>query len=199
MSPEGKLKGPSMTCYGDVYAEGRSFKVFPCRVIRWVSTAVGCFTLLMTFIVTPAFSLDWNDEEWAQAGCPKAVTGTWLPQDTRSKWGTLTIREGALVCVQNQYGEEKLPLSEWVRHYTFDDSTLTTDQRFIKLALHPIREGEYQGYIVKIRPHLVGLPAGQRAINPSSSDCLVKLFKFKSQEEAKFDKYSDWAIYRLKK
>ena len=199
MSPEGKLKGPSMTCYGDVYAEGRSFKVFPCRVIRWVSTAVGCFTLLMIFIVTPAFSLDWNDEEWAQAGCPKAVTGTWLPQDTRSKWGVLTIREGARIYVQNQYGEEKLPTHEWVRQYSFGDSTLATDQRFVKLALHPVKEGEYQGYTVKIRPHLVGLPAGQLATNSSSADCLIKIFKFKSQEEAKFDKYSEWAIYRLKK
>ena len=199
MSLEGKLKGPSMTCYGDVYAEGRSFKVFPCRVIRWVSTAVGCFTLLMIFIVTPAFSLDWNDEEWAQAGCPKAIIGTWLPQDPQSKLGTLTVREGALISVQTQSGGEKLPTREWVRQYSFGDSTLATDQRFVKLALHPVKEGEYQGYTVKIRPHLVGLPAGQWATNPSSVDCLIKVFKFKSQEEAKFDKYSDWKIYRLEK
>ncbi len=199
MSPVEKLKGPSMTCYSDVCEEGRSFKRFPRRIIRWVSTAVGSFTLLMTFIITPAFSLDWNDEEWAQAGCPKAVIGTWHPQDPQSKWGTLTVTEGSLICVQTQSGGEKLPAREWVRHYSFDDSALAIDQRFIKLALHPVREGEYQGYTVKIRPHLVGLSAGQWANNSSSSDCLIKIFKFKSQEEAKFDKYSDWAIYRLKK
>ena len=199
MSPEEKLKGPSMACYSDVYEEGRCFKGFPRRIGRWVSTAVGSLTLLMTFTATPAFSLDWNDEEWAQAGCPKGVVGTWLPQDLQSKWGTLTIREGTLICVQNQSGGKKLPTHEWVRQYSFYDSTLAADQRFIKLALHPVKEGKYQSYTVKIRPHLVGLPAGQWATNSSSADCLIKVFKFKSQEEAKFDKYSDWAIYRLKK
>ena len=164
-----------------------------------MSTAVGSLTLLMTFTATPAFSLDWNDEEWAQAGCPKGVIGTWHPQDPQSKWGTLTVTEGSLICVQTQSGGEKLPAREWVRHYSFDDSALATDQRFIKLALHPVREGEYQGYTVKIRPHLVGLSAGQGANNSSSSDCLIKVFKFSSQEKAKFDKYLDWAIYRLKK
>tara|TARA_B100000315_G_C14196966_1_gene415878 strand:+ start:62 stop:550 length:489 start_codon:yes stop_codon:yes gene_type:complete len=161
--------------------------------------AVSSFTLLMTFITTPAFSLDWNDEEWAQAGCPKGVIGTWHPQDPQSKWGTLTIREGALLCVQSQSGGEKLSTREWVRQYTFDDSTLAIDQKFIKLALHSVKEENYQDYIVKIRPHLVGLPAGQWANNSSSSDCLIKVFKFKSQEEAKFNKYLDWATYRLKK
>ena len=199
MSPEGKLKGPSMACYSDVYEEGRSFKRFPRRISRWVSTAVGSFTLLMTFTATPAFSLDWNDEEWAQAGCPKAIIGTWLPQDSQSKWGILTIREDSLICVQNQSGGKKLPTREWVRQYSFDDNTFATDQRFIKLALHPVKKEEYQGYTVKIRPHLVGLPAGQLATNSSSADCLIKIFKFKSQAEAQFDKYSDWAIYRLKK
>ncbi len=199
MSLEGKLKGPPKACYSDVREEERSFKRFPRRISRWVTTAVGSLTLLMTFTATPAFSLDWNDEEWAQAGCPKSVIGTWLPQDTQSEWGTLTIREGALICVQNQAGGEKLPTHEWIRQYSFDDSTLATDQRFIKLALHPVKEGAYRGSIVKIRPHLVGLSAGQWATNSSSSGCLIKVFKFKSQEEAKFDKYSGWAIYRLKK
>ena len=199
MSPEEKLKGPSMACYSDVYEEGRCFKGFPRRIGRWVSTAVGSLTLLMTFTATPAFSLDWNDEEWAQAGCPKGVVGTWLPQDPQSQWGELTIKAGALICVQNQAGGEKLPTVEWIRQYSFDDSALAADQRFIKLALHPVKEGKYQGYTVKIRPHLVGFHAGQWVNNSSSSDCLIKIFKFKSQEEAKFNKYSDWAIYRLKK
>ncbi len=188
-----------MACYSDVCEEGRSFKRFPRRISRWVATAVGSLTLLMIFTATPAFSLDWNDEEWSHAGCPKTVIGTWLPQESQSKWGMLTISEGALICVQHQSGGEKLTTREWVRQYSFDDSTLATDQRFVKLALHPVKEGEYQGYTVKIRPHLVGLSAGQWANNPSSSECLIKVFKFESQEEAKFDKYLDWAIYRLKK
>ena len=199
MSLEGKLKGPPKACYSDVREEERSFKRFPRRISRWVTTAVGSLTLLMTFTATPAFSLDWNDEEWAQAGCPKAITGTWLPEDPQSKWGMLTIGEGALIRAQNQAGGEKLLTREWIRQYSFDDSTFATDQRFIKLALHPVKKGKYQGYTVKIRPHLVGLPAGQLATNSSSADCLIKIFKFKSQEEAKFDKYSEWAIYRLKK
>ena len=32
---------------------------------------------LLSFFITPSYSLGWEDEEWLKPGCPKTVSGIW--------------------------------------------------------------------------------------------------------------------------
>ena len=62
----------------------------------------------------------------------------------------------------------------------------------MELKLKPLNKGKE--LVIKIRPHLVHTsPKTQK----KDSKCLIKIFTFKNEQNAKRDKYSKWNIFRL--
>ena len=40
---------------------------------------------ILSFFVSPVFSLSWQDEEWLKPGCPKTASGNWTPNNPANK------------------------------------------------------------------------------------------------------------------
>ena len=143
---------------------------------------MSCTLVVLIFtIVLPAFALDWNDNEWAS--CPSTVEGTWLsdnPDSINSK--TLNIQKNRVSITQNRDGE-----------VSFTGNTFLEKGNFIEMVLQSTTK-EKEIYL-KLRPHIV-----QTYSYPeNSAHCMIKVFQFNSQAHAKFDKYSSWEIYQLKR
>ena len=136
--------------------------------------------LIFTFVL-PAFSLDWDDNEWAS--CPSTVEGTWLsenPDSINSK--TLNIQKNRVSITRNMDGE-----------VSFTGNIFLEKGNFIEMVLQSTTK-EKEIYL-KLRPHIV-----QTYSDPENrAHCRIKVFQFNSQAHAKFDKYSSWEIYQLKR
>ena len=148
---------------------------------RLIMTIVCTLVVLIFMVVLPAFALDWDDNEWAS--CPSTVEGTWLsgnPDSINSK--TLNIQKNRVSITRNMDGE-----------VSFTGNIFLEKGNFIEIILQSTTKEKK--FYLKIRPHIVqtGLDSESR------SHCKIKVFQFNSQAHAKFDKYSSWDIYQLKR
>ena len=139
---------------------------------------------LLFFFITPSYSLSWEDEEWLKPGCPKTVLGNWAldnPANTNLK--LLSINNKEVVYISKNNRERKFRITK---------SSFTLENRYIEVKLKPLNKGKE--LVIKIRPHLVHTsPKAQK----KDSNCLIKIFTFKNEQNAKRDKYSQWNIFRL--
>jgi hypothetical protein len=148
---------------------------------RLAMTIVCTLVVLIFTSVLPTFALDWDDNEWAS--CPSTVEGTWIsdnPDSINSK--TLNIKKNRVSITQNMDGE-----------VSFTGNTFLEKGNFIEMVLQSTtKEKEIH---LKLRPHIV-----QTYSDPENrAHCRIKVFQFNSQSHAKFDKYSSWEIYQLKR
>jgi hypothetical protein len=125
--------------------------------------------------------LDWNDDEWAS--CPRTVEGIWISDNSdamNSK--TLNIQKNRVRITQNTGGE-----------VSFTGDSFVEKGKFIEMVLQfTAKEKEIH---LKLRPHRV-----QTNSDPENrTHCRIKVFQFNSQAHSKFDKYSSWDIYQLKR
>jgi hypothetical protein len=148
---------------------------------RHAITITCALVVLIFTAVLPAFALDWNDNEWAS--CPSTVEGIWLSDNPDSiNIKTLNIQKNRVSITQNMDGEVSFTGNTFLEKGSFIEMTLqsTTKEKEIHL---------------KIRPHIV-----QTYSDPENkAHCKIKVFQFDSQAHAKFDKYSSWDIYQLKR
>jgi hypothetical protein len=150
--------------------------------IGQLAMTITCTLVVLIFTnVLPAFALDWDDNEWAS--CPSTLEGTWLsdnPDSINSK--TLNIHKNRASITQNMDGE-----------VTFTGNNFVEIENFMTIALESTTK-EKEIYL-KIRPHII-----QTYSDPENRAlCRIKVFQFNSQAHAKFDKYSSWDIYQLKR
>ena len=143
---------------------------------------IACTLVVLIFtVVLPAFALDWDDNEWAS--CPSTFEGTWLsdnPDSINSK--TLNIQKNRVSITQNMDGE-----------VSFTGVTFLEKGNFIEMVLQSTtKEKEIH---LKLRPHIVQT----YSVPENRVHCRIKVFQFNSQAHAKFDKYSSWEIYQLKR
>ena len=128
------------------------------------------FTVLLASqdLFESANGLDWNDKKWKDLGCPNNILGDWLSRDGKNS-----------ISFEN--------------HRIIHNVNLKTpENHLIDIDLKPVNpEGEGLAFI-KVRPHLA-FSRGE----PGASECLIKVFRFKSQKDAKFDKYLSWDIYKI--
>ena len=150
--------------------------------IGQLAMTITCTLVVLIFtIVIPAFALDWDDNEWAS--CPSTVEGTWVsdnPGSINSK--TLNIQKNRVSITQNMDGE-----------VSFTGNTFLEKGNFIEMVLQSTKK-EKEIYL-KLRPHIVQTYSGPE----NRAHCRIKVFQFNSQSHAKFDKYSSWEIYQLKR
>ena len=159
----------------------QDFIQFRLAIGRFAMTIACTFVVLIFTVVLPAFALDWDDNEWAS--CPSTVEGTWLsenPDSINSK--TLNIQKNRVCITRNMDGE-----------VSFTGNIFLEKGNFIEMVLQSTTK-EKEIYL-KLRPHIV-----QTYSYPeNSAHCMIKVFQFNSQAHAKFDKYSSWEIYQLKR
>jgi hypothetical protein len=148
---------------------------------RLAITIVCTLVVLIFTIVLPAFALDWDDNEWAN--CPSTVEGIWIsdnPDSINSK--TLNIQKNRVSITQNMDGK-----------VSFTGNIFLEKGNFIEMVLQSTtKEKEIH---LKLRPHIVQTYSDSE----HGAHCKVKVFQFNSQAHAKFDKYSRWDIYQLKR
>ncbi len=139
---------------------------------------------LLFFFITSSYSLSWEDEEWLKPGCPKTVSGNWAldnPANTNLKLLSINNKEVIYISKNDQK-----------RKFRITKSSFVLENRYIEVKLKPLNKGKE--LVIKIRPHLVHMgPNAQK----KDSNCLIKVFNFKNEQNAKRDKYSQWNIFRL--
>ena len=161
------------------FYKGRDF-IQHRRTMGRLALTIACTLIFLLVAVNfPAFALDWNDKEWA--GCPRTVEGIWISDNSDSmKSKTLNIQENKVSITKDGA-------------VSFTGSTFAENGKFVEMVLESLtKEKEI---FLKLRPHMV-----QTNSDPENrTDCRIKVFQFNSQAHAKFDKYSSWDIYQLKR
>ena len=149
-------------------------------IITLIFSVVG----LLSFFITPSYSLGWEDEEWLKPGCHKTVSGIWAtdnPDNTNLK--LLSINNKEFIYISKNDQKHKFGIIK---------SSSVLEDQYMELKLKPLNKGKE--LVIKIRPHLVHTsPKAQK----KDSKCLIKIFTFKNEQNAKRDKYSKWNIFRL--
>ena len=149
-----------------------------------IITSIFVLVGLLCFFITPSYSLGWQDKEWLKPGCPKTVSGNWAVDN-------LTNRNLKLLSIDNK---EFIYISKNDQKHKFGiiKSSPVLENQYIEIKLKPLNKGKER--VIKIRPHLVHTnPKAQK----KDSNCLIKIFTFKNEQNAKRDKYSEWNIFRL--
>ena len=152
--------------------------------INLIITLIFAVVGLLSFFITPSYSLGWEDEEWLKPGCPKTVSGIWAtdnPDNTNLK--LLSINNKEFIYISKNDQKHKFGIIK---------SSSVLENQYIEVKLKPLNKGKE--LVIKIRPHLVHTnPKAQK----KDSNCLIKIFTFKNEQNAKRDKYSKWNIFRL--
>ena len=152
--------------------------------INLIITLIFAVVGLLSFFITPSYSLGWQDEEWLKPGCPKTVSGIWAtdnPDNTNLK--LLSINNKEFIYISKNDQKHKFGIIK---------SSSVLENQYIEVKLKPLNKGKE--LVIKIRPHLVHTsPKAQK----KDSKCLIKIFTFKNEQNAKRDKYSKWNIFRL--
>ncbi len=150
-----------------------------------------CFCLRNFFIIVSTSSvsaLGWNDKEWVEAGCPSNIFGAWISRgaEINSK-NLLNIYQDKIIFINNHNLEKK---------YSFNPENILKNSSYLGVKLQPVTKDKT--VYLKIRPHLVRSKHTTQQMNKTIQNCFIKVFKFESQKNAKYDKYLDWEIYKLK-
>jgi len=150
-----------------------------------------CVFIFMLISSIPVYSLDWNDKEWIEAGCPFDIFGKWVSVgvDVKNK-KLLSIDQNKIRVLRNQTLEQE---------YLFKTKDMHRDASFINLKLLPSLNGNKKNLYLKIRPHLVHTKIVSKKLKVNIDSCLIKVFEFESKKSAELNKYLNWGIYKLKK
>ena len=149
-----------------------------------IITSIFALVGLLCFFITPSYSLGWQDEEWLKPGCPKTVSGIWAannPDNTNLK--LLSINNKEFIYISKNDQKHKFGIIK---------SSFVLENQYIEVKLKPLNKGKER--VIKIRPHLVHMSPNTQK---KDSNCLIKVFTFKNEQNAKRDKYSEWNIFRL--
>ena len=142
------------------------------------------FTLvgLLSFFISPSYSLGWNDEEWIQSGCPITASGKWAadnPETTELRF--LSIDNSEVIYISN---------SDEAQKFGIENSLFISNYQYVKIK----SVNSQNETVLKIRPHLIHMNLPKETNSPN---CLIKVFTYKNERHAKNDRYSGWNIFRL--
>jgi hypothetical protein len=136
------------------------------------------------FFISPSYSLNWNDQEWLQSGCPKTASGKWIvdsPETTDLRF--ISINNNEVKYIFKRDREQK---------FEIENSSHISKNKYIKLKLKP--DNSKKETILKIRPHLLNMNFKKEKSHPN---CLIKVFAYKNESHSKTERYSGWNIFRL--
>ena len=154
-----------------------------------LKVSVFACTLFFIIVLTSSVSaLGWNDKEWVEAGCPSSIFGEWVSTkaEINSK-NLLNIYQNKIIFINSNNLENK---------YSFNSKNILKSSSYLGVRLQHVNEDKT--VYLKIRPHLVRSKTTAEHMNKTIQSCFIKVFKFKSKNFAKHDKYLNWEIYKLK-
>jgi len=166
------------------FYNGRDMVKTPKSEINFIITLIFALVGLLSFFITPSYSLGWQDDEWLKPGCPKTVSGIWAadnPDNTNLK--LLSINNKEFIYISKNDQKHKFGIIK---------SSSVLENQYIEVKLKPLNKGK--NLVIKMRPHLVH--TGSKA-EKKDTNCLIKIFTFKNEQNAKRNKYSKWNIFRL--
>ena len=141
---------------------------------------------ILSFFVSPGFSLSWQDEEWLKTGCPKTASGNWTANNAvNKKLSSLSINNNQVI-YNSQSGEGQ--------KFKIIKSTSDLKNPYIEMKLKSFNKKNK--LVLKIRPHLVQTNSKEQK---NGFNCLIKVFRYKNEKHAKAEKYLGWNIYRISK
>ena len=155
-----------------------------------LKVAFGFFSFFYILISSNSVTaLSWDDKEWIEAGCASNIFGTKLTSGLEVNSGKLlNIYQDKIVFLNNHNFEEK---------YSYNQKNILRDRAYISVNLQPL--SKEKSIYLKLRPHSVHPETNTLPISKITQNCFVKVFKFESQKDARYDKYFNWEIYKLKK
>ena len=162
-------------------------KIFGFNCGVKVTRAFIFFVPLFAF-ASIAFALSWQDKDWKEAGCPETAIGEWKSEKSDLyKRTSINIQKNKITVSGGNDSKEE----------TFNMKiSFQVGEKFVELSLKPVEAGKR--IYLKMRPHLITPIRDSGNVNQNSHDCLIKVFQYRSQQHAKFNKYSSWGIYKLK-
>ena len=141
---------------------------------------------ILSFFVSPGFSLSWQDEEWLKPGCPKTALGNWTANNpANTKLQSLSINNNQVIYT-SQSGEGQ--------QFKIIKSNSDLKNPYLEMKVQSFNKEDK--FVLKIRPHLVQTNDKEQK---KDFNCLIKVFRYKNEKHAKAEKYSGWNIYRLSK
>ena len=140
----------------------------------------------LTVNASPINALDWNDKNWGKSGCPKTIIGTWV---SRSNEDTLLIEANRLI-FQAIYKDLKF--------YSYKQNINSENNKHIEIILSSKNSTDENQMYLKIRPHIAHSLAHVEENQANQATCLIKVFQFENQKDAKLNKYISWNIYKRK-
>ena len=153
-------------------------------ILNLIITLFFSLTGIFSFFIPPSYSLDWQDEEWLNAGCPKNIAGDWLadnPAITNLKSVSFSKKEITYTSQKNK-----------TQKFGIIHSSFISENQFIKMKIKPLNKEKEE--IIKIRPHLVHINSKREK---ETSSCMIKVFSFNTEKHSKTGRYSGWNIFRL--
>ena len=153
-------------------------------VFNFLITIIFSLVGILSFFVSPGFSLSWQDEEWLKPGCPKTASGNWTANNpANTKLRSLSINNNQVIYTSQSGDGEQFQIIK----YTSD-----LKNPYMEMELKSFNKEDK--FVLKIRPHLVQTNFKKQK---KGFNCLIKVFRYKNEKHAKAEKYSDWKIYRL--
>ena len=156
------------------------------KLIAWIILNI----IFILAISQPVYSLGWSDKEWIEAGCPENISGQWTLRDDPSLDSTPTT-------VSNNQFTFSLKTGE-IESINFEKLSESSTATILSLNTHNILNSEQVLPYMKIRPHLVKAVLKPGVQSSYQAECLIKVFRYQSQNQIRPDKYVKWNIYQIK-
>ncbi len=164
------------------------FRVLKFKYRIVITTLLIVFSPFFIF-TSAACALGWGDKEWVEAGCPSSLFGKWV-SDAANKGSekVLNVKTNKIKVIKDHVLEEE---------YSFDRRNMVKGERVIQInLLKSILNNKKKSIYLKIRPHLVFSENSLKNHSVTNQTCFIKVFEFDSVNNAKFDRYESWEIYR---
>jgi len=140
----------------------------------------------LTINASPINALDWNDKNWGKSGCPKTILGSWV---SRSSEESLMIEANRLIFQA---------IDEDQQFYSYKQSISSEKNKHIEIILSSKNSTDENKRYLKIRPHIAQSITHEEKTQVKTATCLIKVFQFENQKDAKLNKYMSWDIYKRK-
>ena len=76
-------------------------------VLNILITLIFSLVGILSFFISPGFSLSWQDDEWLKPGCPKTALGSWTAENpANTKLKSLSINKNQVIYT-SQNGEDQ--------------------------------------------------------------------------------------------
>ncbi len=168
------------------FYKGRDLLKLRSFIFQLLVTCIFVAAGLLVVFISSAYSLGWDDKEWAQSGRPDTVLGKWIPDNpATTKLKILSIKKGS---VEYAYSANS------ILQFGIVENSVVTGSRYTEMKLTPLNRKSGGDTTIKIRPHIIYIDSKNPENRPR---CLIKIFKFSTEKHALTGRYLGWGIFQF--